>query len=168
MQKITPCLWFNDNCEEAINYYIQTFNQAPNPSPQSKIISIQRYEEGMQTPGIENMIGKIITVIYELRGQRFMALDGGDTFKLSEATSFYIECEDQAEVDYFWEKLSHVPESEQCGWAKDKFGLSWQIVPKRMEELITDPDKDKSLRVINAMLNMKKLDIAELEKAYSG
>ena len=97
-----------------------------------------------------------------------MALDGGPTFKLSEAVSFQIECEDQAEVDYYWERLSAFPESEQCGWAKDKFGLSWQIVPKRLGELLADSDQEKSHRVMNAMLQMKKLDISELEKAYNG
>ena len=165
MFKITPCLWFNMNCEEAVNYYIETFNKSPYMKTESKIISILRYEEGMKTPGIEQMVGKIITVIFELNGQRFMALDGGPTFKLSEAVSFEIECEDQAEVDYFWEKLSAVPESEQCGWVKDQFGLSWQIVPKRLGELLSDPDEVKSHRVLNAMLEMKKLDVAELEKA---
>lgn len=165
MFKITPCLWFNMNCEEAVNYYIETFNKSPYMKTESKIISILRYEEGMKTPGIEQMIGKILTVIFELNGQKFMALDGGPTFKLSEAVSFEIECEDQAEVDYFWEKLSAVPESEQCGWAKDKFGLSWQIIPKRLGELLSDPDREKSHRVMNAMLEMKKLDVAELEKA---
>lgn len=168
MQKITPCLWFDMNCEEAVNYYISTFNGSSYKTEGSRIISIQRYEEGMQTPGIEHMIGKIITVIFELNGQRFMALDGGSDFKLSEATSFEIECEDQAEVDYFWEKLSAVPDSEQCGWAKDKFGLSWQIIPKRLAELLSDPDEEKSHRVLNAMLAMKKIDVAGLEKAALG
>ena len=132
---------------------------------QSKIISIQRYEEGMQTPGIENMVGKILTAIFKLNGQSFMALDGGPTFKLSEAVSFQIECEDQAEVDYFWERLSAVTESEQCGWAKDQFGLSWQIVPKRLGELLSDPNPEKANRVLNAMLEMKKIDVEELERA---
>jgi predicted 3-demethylubiquinone-9 3-methyltransferase (glyoxalase superfamily) len=153
------------NCEEAVNYYIDTFNKSPNMKSQSKIISIQRYEEGMQTPGIENMVGKVLTAIFELNGQSFMALDGGPTFKLSEAVSFQIECEDQAEVDYFWERLSAVPESEQCGWAKDKFGLSWQIVPKRLGELLGDPDSEKANRVLNAMLEMKKINVEELERA---
>ncbi|MCA9380271.1 VOC family protein [Candidatus Dojkabacteria bacterium] len=168
MQKITPCLWFDMNCEEAVNYYVETFNNSPLKRVESKIISIMRYEAGMQTPSIEQMVGKIITVIFELNGQRFMALDGGSDFKLSEATSFEIECEDQAEVDYFWEKLSAVPESEQCGWLKDQFGLSWQIVPKRLGELLSDPDKEKANRVLNAMLEMKKIDVAELERVGKG
>lgn len=166
MNKITPCLWFDMNCEEAVNHYVSTFNESPHKKQESKIISILRYEAGMQTPGIENMIGKVLTVIFELNGQRFMALDGGSAFKLSEAVSFEIECEDQAEVDHFWERLSAVPESEQCGWVKDKFGLSWQIVPKRLGELLSDPDEEKSHRVLNAMLEMKKIDVAELERAY--
>lgn len=168
MQKITPSLWFDKNCEEALNYYVDTFNGAPSKRAESKIISIQRYEKGMQTPGIEDMEGKILTAIFELEGQRFMALDGGSYFKLNEAVSFLVDCEDQEEVDYFWEKLSAVPESEQCGWVKDKFGLSWQIIPKRMGELLSDRDKEKSQRVLNAMLQMKKIDIAELEKAAEG
>ncbi len=168
MQKITPCLWFDMNCEEAINHYVSTFNNAPNKTAESKIITIQRYEAGMQTPDNDKMLGKVITAIFELNGQRFMAPDGGPTFKLSEAVSFQIECQDQAEVDYFWEKLSAVAESEQCGWAKDKFGLSWQIIPKRLGELLADPDKEKAHRVMNAMLQMHKIVVADLEKAYSG
>lgn len=168
MQKITPSLWFDRNCEEAINYYVSVFNEAPNKTEESKIISIQRYEEGMNTPGNAEMLGKIVTAVFELNGQRFIALDGGPTFKFSEAVSFEISCKDQAEVDYFWSKLSANPESEQCGWCKDKFGLSWQIVPTRLYELLADSNKEKSHRVMNALLEMHKLDIAELEKAYEG
>ena len=167
-QKIVPSLWFDKETEEAINLYIETFNGAPHKKQESKIISIQRYEKGMETPGIEQMEGKIITAIFELAGQRFMALDGGPIFKFNESVSFYVECEDQAEVDYFWERLSAVPESEQCGWCKDKFGLSWQIVPRQLGELMNDPDKEKALRVMNAMLKMKKLEVSELQKAYDG
>jgi len=167
-QKITPSLWFDKNAEEAITMYVDVFNGAPNKKDESKIISIARYEQGMEAPGTAEMIGKVITAIFELAGQRFMALDGGPIFKFNEATSFLVECADQAEVDYFWEKLSAVPESEQCGWLKDKFGLSWQITPNRLGELLSDPDKDTSLRVMNAMLKMKKIDIAALEKAAAG
>ncbi len=156
------------NCEEAINYYVSVFNDSPNKTDESKIISIQRYEEGMETPNNDQMIGKVLTAIFELNGQRFMGLDGGPVFKFNEAISFEIECKDQAEVDYFWKKLSAVPESEQCGWAKDKFGLSWQIIPKRLGELLGDPDKVKAHRVMNAMLEMHKIDVAELERAYKG
>ncbi len=168
MQKIVPSLWFDNNCEEAVNHYISVFNGSPNKSADSKIISIKRYEKGMNTPGIEQMVGKVLTEIFELNGQRFMALDGGPVFKFNEAISFYVECEDQKEVDYFWEKLSAVPESEICGWLKDKFGLSWQIIPKRMGELFSDPDSEKAHRAMNAMLKMKKIVIADLEKAAEG
>ncbi len=165
MQKITPFLWFDQNCEEAINYYVKVFSESPHKSDESEIISIARYEEGMQTPDNDKMIGKVITAVFKLNGQRFMALDGGPIFKFNESVSFYVECEDQVEVDYFWEKLSAVPESEQCGWLKDKFGLSWQIIPKQLDELISDSDHKKSLAVVNAMLEMKKIDVSELQKA---
>ncbi len=168
MQKISPSLWFDMNCEEAVNYYIETFNGAPNKTAESRIISMQRYEEGMQTPDNDKMLGKVLTVIFELNGQKFLALDGGPIFKFSEAISFEVECEDQSEVDYFWGKLSAVKESEQCGWCKDKFGLSWQITPKRLGELLSDPDKEKAHRVMNAMLEMHKIDVEGLERAYRG
>ncbi|MFA5926596.1 MAG: VOC family protein [Patescibacteria group bacterium] len=164
-QKITPSLWFDQECEEAVNFYVGVFNSSPTKKQDSKVVSIARYEEGMETPG--DMTGKVLTAIFELEGQRFMALDGGPIFKFNEAISFQVECEDQAEVDYFWTKLSAVPESEQCGWLKDKFGLSWQIVPKRLGELMSDPDKEKVVRVTNEMLKMKKIIIADLEKEAS-
>ncbi len=168
MQKIIPFLWFDKNCEEAINFYISVFNGSKHRGAESKIISVNRYEKGMEVPGAEEMEGKIITAEFELNGQKFMALDGGPIFKFNESVSFYVECENQEEVDYFWEKLSAVPESEQCGWLKDKFGLSWQIIPKRLGELAADKDPVKSKRVVNAMLKMKKIIIKELEKAYEG
>src|SRR5690606_3538082 len=144
MERITPCLWFDKNCEEAMNYYVDVFNGAPSKTQDSKIISIKRYEEGMQAPRTSEMIGKMITGVLEINGQRFMGLDGGQIFNFTEAVSFEVDCEDQAEVDYFWEKLSAHPENEQCGWCKDKFGLSWQIVPKRMTELFNDSDNEKA------------------------
>jgi predicted 3-demethylubiquinone-9 3-methyltransferase (glyoxalase superfamily) len=169
MQRIVPCLWFDRNCEEAVNFYIDTFTNAPQKRGESKIISIQRYEEGMNTPSIENMLGKVITAIFELDGHQFMALDGGPTFKLSEAVSFQIECADQKEVDYFWSKLTaDGGEESVCGWLKDAFGLSWQVVPKQLGEMLQDPDKEKALRVMNAMLQMKKIDVPTLQKAYDG
>ncbi len=168
MQKIVPCLWFDKECEEAIKLYISIFNSAPHSAKNSKIVSIERYpEEPLDIP-VKGMEGKILTAIFELSGQRFMALDGGPMFKFTEATSFYVECADQEEVDYFWEKLSAVPESEQCGWLKDKYGLSWQIVPKRMGELLSDKDKVKARKVMDAFLKMKKIVIKDLEKAYEG
>jgi len=158
MQKIVPHLWFDNNAEEAINFYISIF-------PNSKIISLRRYPDNVPEGPMQGFEGKLLTGIFELNGQRFMALDGGPIFKFNESISFYVECADQTEVDYYWERLSAVPESEQCGWLKDKFGLSWQIIPKRMGELMSDPDQDKVFRVSQAMLQMKKIDIAELEAA---
>jgi predicted 3-demethylubiquinone-9 3-methyltransferase (glyoxalase superfamily) len=166
MQKIVPSLWFDRETEEAITRYVSVFNGSPHKSGDSRIISIHRYEKGMEVPGADDMVGKVITAIFELNGQRFMALDGGPVFKFNEAVSFYVECEDQAEVDYFWERLSSGPEFEQCGWLKDKYGLSWQIVPRRLGELLGDPNKKKSLAATNAMLKMKKIVIADLEKAF--
>ena len=165
-QMIVPSLWFDKECEEAVNFYITTFNSSPHKRGNSRIISITRYEKGMEAPGAEEMVGKILTAIFDLNGQRFMALDGGPVFKFNEAISFYVECEDQAEVDYFSNMLSAVPESEQCGWVKDKFGLSWQIIPKQMGELLTAPDRKKALTATNAMLKMKKIVISDLQKAF--
>lgn len=165
-QKIVPSLWFDTECEEAVNYYVSVFEGSPYKSGDSRIISIQRYEEGVEAPGAEQMLGKVLTAIFELNGQRFMALDGGPIFKFNEAVSFYVECEDQAETDYFWDKLSAVPEAEQCGWVKDKFGLSWQIVPKHLGELLSSSDKPKAMAAMNAMLKMKKIVIADVQKAF--
>ena len=166
MNKITPFLWFDTQAEEGMNFYVDTFNGAPYKKQESKIVSITRYEKGMDAPGADALEGKVITGIFELAGQRFMALDGGPIFTFTEATSFYVECEDQKEVDYFWNKLSAVPESEQCGWLKDKYGLSWQIIPKQLGELMGDPDPVKAQRVMQAMLQMKKIDVAGLQRAY--
>ncbi len=168
MQKIVPFLWFNTEAEEAIKFYISIFNSAPNSPKKSMIVSIQSYPEEASNIPVKGMEGKILTAIFELNGQRFMALDGGPLYKFTEATSFYVECADQVEVDYFWEKLSAVPESEVCGWLKDKYGLSWQIIPKRMGELLSDKDKVKTKRVMDAMLKMKKIIVKDLEKAYEG
>lgn len=312
-QKIVPCLWFDKECEEAMNFYVSAFSRLSGGNKESAIVSVQRYEEGMETPGIENMVGKVLTGIFELEGYRFMALDGGPFFKLNPSVSFIlnfdpsreknagknldslweklsrdgkvlmdlqkypfskhygwvqdrygvswqlmltdpdgdprpfiipslmftgdvagkakeavdyylsvfknsergslvhysagmepdkegtvmfsdfmlenqwfaamdsaqthgfsfneslslmVNCKDQEEVDLLWGKLSHVPESEQCGWLKDKFGVSWQIVPEKMGELLSDTDKEKVHRVLNRMLQMKKIDIRELEEAF--
>jgi predicted 3-demethylubiquinone-9 3-methyltransferase (glyoxalase superfamily) len=166
MQKIVPSLWFDQETEEAVNFYVSTFKGSPHKSGDSRIISITRYEKGMETPGIEQMLGKVITAIFELNGQRFMALDGGPIFKFNEAVSFYVECEDQEDVNYFWNRLSAVPDAEACGWLKDKFGLSWQIIPKQMGELLSNPNRNKALAATNAMLKMKKIIIADLQKAF--
>lgn len=165
-QRIVPSLWFDTQTEEAIGFYVSVFNGSPHPRGQSRVISIQRYEPGMAVPGAEQMQGKVLTAIFELDGQRFMALDGGPIFTFSEAISFYVECEDQEEVDYFWSRLSAVPEAEQCGWLKDRFGLSWQIVPRQLGELLESPQRDKALAAMNAMLRMKKLVIADLQAAF--
>jgi predicted 3-demethylubiquinone-9 3-methyltransferase (glyoxalase superfamily) len=165
-QRIVPFLWFDKETEEAVNFYISVFNNAPHRRADSKIVSITRYEEGMEAPGAEEMVGKVLTAVFELNGERFMALDGGPIFKFNEAVSFYVECQDQDEVDYFWDRLSAVPESEQCGWLKDKFGLSWQIIPKQMDDLLGNPNRKKALAATNAMLKMKKIVIADLERAF--
>jgi len=160
MQKISPFLWFDKNAEEAINFYIDVFKKSPSKDGNdSEIIHIQRYPSGYTEGPMANMEGKILTAVFKLAGMKFMALDGGPIFKFTEATSFYVECEDQAEIDYFWDKLSAVPESEQCGWLKDKFGLSWQIIPKNMAELLS------SKSAVDAMLKMHKIDIEALKKA---
>lgn len=164
--RIVPSLWFDRDTEAAMELYISVFNASPHARHESRIVSITRYQRGMEVPGVDEMEGKVLTAIFELDGQRFMALDGGPLFRFTEAISFYVECEDQAEVDHFWNALSAVPEAEQCGWIKDRFGLSWQIVPRRLGELLSSPDRTKSLAVLNAMLKMKKLVIADLQRVY--
>ena len=154
MPKITPFLWFNDQAEEAMNFYTSIFKN-------SKISSVSRYGEG--GPG---QPGSVMTATFELDGQEFMALNGGPLFTFTEAISFFVNCETQAEVDELWEKLTEGGEESQCGWLKDKFGLSWQIVPSVLGELLNDPDAEKAGRVMNAMLQMKKIDIAGLRAAY--
>ena len=154
MQKITPFLWFNDQAEEAMNFYTAIFKN-------SKISSVSRYGEG--GPG---QPGSVMTATFELDGQEFMALNGGPLFTFTEAISLFVNCETQAEVDELWEKLTEGGEESQCGWLKDKYGLSWQIVPSVLGELLNDPDAEKAGRVMNAMLQMKKIDIAGLRAAY--
>lgn len=161
MQKISPSLWFDNNAEEAMNFYVSVFKD-------SKIISIKRYPEGYTEGPLAGMGGKVLNGIFEIEGQRFFCLDGGPIFKFNESVSFLIDVDTQEEIDYYWEKLSAVPESEQCGWLKDKFGVSWQVVPKRLGELMTDPDPEKAARVMDKMLQQKKIVIAELEAAYNG
>jgi predicted 3-demethylubiquinone-9 3-methyltransferase (glyoxalase superfamily) len=159
MQKITPSLWFDKNAEEAMEYYVQVFNGSPSKKSESKIVTINRYPDGITEGPMAGMDGKVLTGIFELEGQRYMCLDGGPLFKFNESVSFMVACQDQAEVDYYWSKLSAVPESEQCGWCKDKFGLSWQIVPENMGELIESP------KALQAMLKMHKINIQELKDA---
>ncbi|MBX4211640.1 MAG: VOC family protein [Candidatus Yanofskybacteria bacterium] len=168
MQKIVPSFWFEKNCEEAIKFYIDVFNSNPARKQESKIVTLKRYPD-KPMPGlpIEGLEGKILTVIFELEGQRFMALDGGPVFKPNGAVSLYVECETQQEVDHYWEKLTEGgnPQAQQCGWLQDKYGFSWQIVPKILGELLSSPDKEKADRVTQAMLKMKKIDIANLKEA---
>lgn len=159
VQKITPFLWFNNNAKEAMEFYTSVFKN-------SKIISIQYYPEGSQEEHLKGMEGRVLTGIFELDGVRFMAIDGGPIFTFNESISLYVACDGQEEVDYFWEKLSAVPGSEQCGWLKDKFGVSWQIVPKQIEGILSGPDKKKTANAMHVFMNMKKIDIAKLQEAY--
>jgi len=154
MQKITPFLWFDNQAEEAMNFYTSIFKH-------SKILNVSRY--GDTGPGVE---GSVMTATFQLNGQEFMVLNGGPTFKFNEAISFLVKCETQEEVDYFWEKLSEGGEEVQCGWLKDKYGISWQIVPTILGELLQDKDAEKARRVMEAMLKMVKIDIAGLKQAY--
>jgi predicted 3-demethylubiquinone-9 3-methyltransferase (glyoxalase superfamily) len=159
-QKITTHLWFDKQAEEAMNFYVDVFKGSPSgDSTDSEIISITRYPGGYTEGPMAGMEGKVLNGVFKLAGQKFYALDGGPVFTFNEAISLYVECNDQAEIDYFWEKMSTVPESEQCGWLKDKFGLSWQIIPKNMNELMGSKEQ------MNAMLKMKKIVIADLENA---
>jgi predicted 3-demethylubiquinone-9 3-methyltransferase (glyoxalase superfamily) len=158
IQKITPHLWFEDNAERAAKFYTSIFKN-------SRIVDITHYgESAAEVSGRPK--GTVMTIVFELEGQRFMALNGGPIFKFSPAISFLVSCETQQEVDSLWEKLSEGGEVEQCGWLKDRFGVSWQIVPSILAEMIHDKDANKSERVIKAMLQMKKLHIQGLRKAY--
>jgi predicted 3-demethylubiquinone-9 3-methyltransferase (glyoxalase superfamily) len=150
MQKITPFLWFNDNAEEAMDFYVSIFKNA-------KVLTA--------TPGPD---GGLMVGTFQIEGQVFYALNGGPQYSFSEAISLFVNCETQAEVDELWSKLSEGGSEGQCGWLKDKFGLSWQIIPKQLGELMNDPDREKAGRVMQAMLQMKKLDIAELQRAHDG
>jgi predicted 3-demethylubiquinone-9 3-methyltransferase (glyoxalase superfamily) len=167
-QKITPFLWFDKQGEEAMKFYVSVFSGSPAKSGESRILSVQRYPKGPLEGPMKGMEGKVITGVFELAGQRFMALDGGPLYKFTEAISLYVQCAHQEEVDYFWRKLSAVPEAEQCGWLKDRYGLSWQIIPAALGELMSDPDPEKSGRVTQAMLQMKKIDIEGLKRAHRG
>jgi predicted 3-demethylubiquinone-9 3-methyltransferase (glyoxalase superfamily) len=153
MQKITPCLWFDTEGEDAAQFYTSLF-------PNSRIVDVTRY--GSAGPRPE---GSVMTVDFELDGQRFIALNGGPQFKFNEAISLEVDCENQEEVDKYWNALTDDGEEGPCGWLKDKYGVSWQIVPRMLIELISDPDQEKAQRVIAAMLEMQKIEIDELERA---
>ncbi|MDB6138218.1 MAG: hypothetical protein JWO94_1290 [Verrucomicrobiaceae bacterium] len=160
--KISPCLWFDTQAEEAARFYTGIFKD-------SKITAISRYTAaGQEAHG--QPAGSVMTVAFELNGQSFTALNGGPLFKFTEAVSLQIACATQKEVDYYWERLSEgaEPDAGQCGWLKDKFGLSWQIVPEMLPRLMTDPQTDKSARAFKAMMGMKKLDIEGLQRAFDG
>lgn len=162
LQKITPCLWFDDQAEEAAEFYTGIF-------PDSRITQIARYgEAGQEVHG--KPPGSVMVVAFELHGQAFTALNGGPLFKFNEAVSFQVNCEIQAEVDHYWEKLSAGGDetAQQCGWLKDRYGVSWQIVPTVLPELINGLDAEKSQKAFTAMLQMKKIDIDELKRAYAG
>ena len=154
MQKIVPFLWFNGNAEEAMNFYVSVFKR-------SKVVRVSRYGEAGPGPK-----GSVLTVTFTLDGQEFLALNGGPGFPFTQAISFHVNCETQAEVDELWEKLSAGGSKDQCGWLKDKFGLSWQIVPTVLGKLLGDKDPQKANRVMQAMMQMKKLDIKGLQQAY--
>jgi predicted 3-demethylubiquinone-9 3-methyltransferase (glyoxalase superfamily) len=160
MQPIIPCLWFDADAEEVANFYTSIFKN-------SKIGNITRYgEAGRELHG--KPPGTVMTIEFEINGQTFTALNGGPMFKFNEAVSFQVHCESQQEIDYYWEKLSAGgdPNAQQCGWLKDKFGLSWQIVPTLLPKLLADKDAKKSQSVMNALLQMHKLDIQQLQQAY--
>jgi predicted 3-demethylubiquinone-9 3-methyltransferase (glyoxalase superfamily) len=157
-QKITPFLWFDNQAEEAAKFYTSIFKN-------SKIENVTRYdEEGSKVSGRPK--GSAMTVPFQIEGQEFVALNGGPLFKFTEAISFVVNCETQKEVDYYWEKLSAGGEEVQCGWLKDRFGLSWQVVPTVLAEMLQDKDPQKAQRVMAAMLKMKKIEITDLKKAY--
>ncbi|MGE8068809.1 VOC family protein [Pseudomonas sp. NPDC089569] len=162
VQKLTPCLWFDDQAEDAAKFYCSIFDH-------SKITAITHYgHAGFDLHGRPE--GSVMTVSFELDGQSFTGLNGGPMFKFTEAVSFQVNCQTQEEVDHFWGNLSAggVPQAQQCGWLKDKFGVSWQIVPVALMEMMKDPDTAKSQRAMEAMLQMKKLDIATLRRAFDG
>jgi predicted 3-demethylubiquinone-9 3-methyltransferase (glyoxalase superfamily) len=160
IQKITPCLWFDHEAEEAASFYVGIFRN-------SRILHISRYPDaGQEIHGKE--AGTVLTVSFELEGNRFTALNGGPMFKFNEAISFQIDCNNQEEVDYYWSKLSEGGDetAQQCGWLKDKYGVSWQVVPVILMEMLNDPDKQKAKKVMKTMLQMKKMDVRELERTY--
>lgn len=156
MNKITPFLWFDNQAEEAMNFYVSIFKN-------SKVVNVSRYGEGAPVPA-----GTVMSATFELDGQAVMALNGGPQFTFTEAISFFVNCETQAEVDELWDKLCEGGTPGPCGWLKDKFGLSWQIVPKALGELLGDPDPEKARRVMEAMLKMSKIDVPTLQQAYNG
>ena len=162
IHKITPCLWFDHQAEAAAKFYTSIFKQ-------SKLGRIARYgKEGFEIHGQPE--GKVMTIEFEINGQTFTALNGGPVFKFNEAISFQVNCDTQAEIDFYWKKLSvgGDKKAQQCGWLKDKYGVSWQIIPKALSEFMSSPDSEKSERVMKAMLQMKKIDLEKIKRAYKG
>lgn len=162
MQKIVPCLWFNGNAEEAVNFYMEIFKGR---GLEVRVVGREKFGEAGSEVS-KQPTGSVMVVKFVLNGQEFVGLNGGPDFKFNEAVSFMVNCENQEEVDYFWKRLTEGGQEVQCGWLKDKFGLSWQIVPAVLEKMMSDPDPEKANRVMKALLSMKKIEIAELEKAY--
>ena len=156
MQKITTFLWFDDQAEEAANFYTSIFKN-------SRILEVSRYGDGAPFPA-----GTALTVRYQLAGQEFIALNAGPQFTFNEAISLYVDCADQAEVDYFWDRLVEGGEPSQCGWLKDRYGLSWQIIPRELPKLLGDPDPEKAQRATQAMFTMTRIDVDALRKAHAG
>ena len=156
MQKISPFLWFDGNAEEAVNFYVSIFKDA-------KILNLSRYGEAGPGPK-----GTVMSATFQLHGQEFIALNGGPQFKFTPAISFFVHCQTQGEVDELWEKLSAGGRKDRCGWLTDKYGLSWQIIPDVLGKMLNDPDREKSKRVMTAMLQMDKIEIKKLEQAYGG
>jgi predicted 3-demethylubiquinone-9 3-methyltransferase (glyoxalase superfamily) len=163
MQKITPFLWFNDNAEEAVKFYTSIFKN-------SKVGRILRYSEEVAKVSQSGMAaGSVLTIEFEIEGQKFVALNGGPEFKFNESISFVVNCETQKEVDYFWGKLTaDGGEGSQCGWLRDKFGVSWQVTPTVLIDMLRDKDSEKAQRAMKAMLQMQKIDIEKLNAAYRG
>lgn len=162
MKQITPCLWFDGEAEEAANFYVDIFKN-------SKITGISRYgEAGREVHG--QPAGKVLTVAFELDGRPFTALNGGPQFKFNEAVSFQIPCRNQEEIDYYWDKLTAGGDAraQQCGWLKDRYGLSWQVFPAAVMDMLQDQDREKADRVMQAIMEMRKMDLAALERAYAG
>ena len=155
-QKITPFLWFDGNAEEAVNFYTSIFKDG-------RIVSLERYPDEF-----EDMRGKVLTAVFELNGQELMAIDGGPQFKFNEAISLYVDCESHEEVDNYWNKLAEGGEILMCGWLKDKYGVTWQIIPKQLPEMLRDTDHARAKRVMDTMMQMKKIELPELQRAYDG
>lgn len=159
MQKMSACLWFNGNAKEAVDFYVSVFKDA-------KIILTSHYDIGAEDHGMRK--GDVLAIYFEANGQKFIAINAGPEFKFNESVSFVVECDNQKEIDYYWDKLTIGGEISQCGWLKDKFGLSWQVTPTVLPKMLVDPDPKKRERVFSTFIQMKKFNIEELNQAYQG